>query len=302
MRLPLVIRLKESQHQPLFVGWLGLLAIAVVVVAQFQEISDLVELAIGSVPAGSFPEALFVGIFPHALSAVAIVSLIGMVAIQGPIRMKSLMLVMSIFALVATEYHWPANWTSEDELRVLASLAFMFMVAAVAMSVIAVSMRAFCGCHFVVGTEISALRRSVSLFELIMLTGLAACTIALGRQTQFSLSELLEWSFGAVAYAGVLSLRLLSLADDPVLRRRGRLLGMLCFSVLQVAEACWPFDEIPHFSLASGVASGLAAFASAIVYWFMTMLPILWMKVNDWRVVSSSSTCSLEPDVDRTTS
>lgn len=302
MRFPLVTRLKESQHGPLIVGWLGLLAITVAVFAPFQELSDLAVSALGRVAAGSIPAALFGGIFPHALSALVIVSLIGMVAIQGPIRLKAMMLATTLVALVAIEYHWPANWTSEDELRVIASLTFMFLVATVAMSVVAVSMRAFCGWDFVVGHKMHARRRSISLGELIVLTGLVACTIAIGRQTQFSLSELLEWSVGSVAYAGVLSLRLLSLADDPVLRRRGRVFGMLCFAVLQIAEELWPFNEIPRFSLATGIASGLAAFASAIVYWFMTMLPILWMKVNDWRVVSSSSTCSLEPDVDRTTS
>lgn len=306
MKFPLVKRLNESANRSLIVGWLGLLAITVAVFVQFQELSNLAQSAFelgvqgGIGRQGSMPSAIFQGIFPHALSTVAIVSVIGMVTIEGPTGLKSLMLGTTLLVLVVFEYHWPANWATADELRVIASLTFVFLIAAVAMSVVAVGMRAFFGWHFVVGTQAPTRRQSISISELIALTGLAACTIAIGRQTHFPLEKLWEWSIGSAAYAGVLSLRLLSLADDAALRRQSRVLGILFFAGLQLAEASWPFSETPDFSFAVGIASGMAALASAIIYWFMTALPILWMKVNDWHVIPSP-TRSFEPDVDRTT-
>jgi hypothetical protein len=278
------------------IGSLGLLVISASLITQFDRIMGLAKAAFVQPSSDSILSALFVGIFTQSFSAITMVSAIGIVMVRGTTKVKVPILVITILVLTAAEYHWPANWASRSEWPAIATLMFLLLLGMFSIKVISLMAKALCGWQLVGDENEIASTRSIALNEFLALTALAALTIAIGRQSMWTLRENLHWSLGTVAYAAVLSIRLLSLAEVKSVRNRARVIGIFAFAGLRIVQEIWPFDDIPDLSWPKLTLVLLAAMTSGIVYWFMTMVPILWMQANQWRVVSGSPSCSFEQD------
>lgn len=288
-------------HRGLIVGWLGLLAIAVVTTLLSDDLSHFVQNAMDVRLSESLPTAFPPRMITTSFSSITLVAFAAIVMVDGFALKKIPILVASAIPIVAACYHWQSVWYSPGELRVLATLAFGVTTVIAFIGGLAMLARTAFGLRLAsrpttseaIGSAVSGRTvsgRSVGLPELLLLTAVSALVAALSRHSYLSSDLFVSLALWVVLNAIATTSRVLALSEDRKIRWRSIAVSLIAFSGLRLYEESIAMHNAAVGGASVWVAMILAVLVNAIVYWFATMIPVLWMRANDWEVVSSPRT------------
>lgn len=182
-------------------------------------------------------------------------------------------------------WEWDVEWLWTMVVTVWTAIAFAFAV------------RMILGLHLVAGRQAPAsgpgdgegLRprpgRRVSLLDLlqwIFIAGIGFAVLRNGGVRQ-------PWDVGqgilALLAAGMSGMRLASLSSRPSVRWAGRGLGLLLAAFFFAGFAIWIDSTRWESSIRQSVVVAAVGMLTAVLYWFATEVPILWLRACEWRVV-----------------